>query len=319
MATKEKGCLRAMKPLPKKTIVRCYEGNPIITSDMIPYSCRGVYNSSAAKYNGRYYMILRCEDYNWLDYFMVAESNDGYKWNVRPDPVPMPETEEFKIFGHNYYDPRITQIDDTYYITFCCHGDDARMGLMTTNDFQTFTWQGFITGSGFRNTVLFPEKIDGLYTALERPNSTGSIWLTQSPDLKFWGKQRLVLAAGKHTVGVWGMHKIGPCGTPIKTALGWLIIFHAVSTICDYEYIYNTGVMLTSLEDPARVIRVATNPILVPELPYELAGLAPNVVFASSHIVEDDGSVKLYYGAADRYQCLAETTVDLLLEAALHR
>lgn len=190
---------------------------------------------------------------------------------------------------------------------------------MTTKDFRTFTWVGFITGSGFRNTVFFPEKIDGLYTALERPNSIGSIWLTQSPDLVFWGRQRLVLAAGKHTVGVWGMHKIGPCGTPIKTPQGWLIIFHAVSTICDYEYIYNVGVMLTSLVDPAKVIRVGTNPILVPELPYELAGLAPNVVFASSHIVEDDGSVKLYYGAADRYQCLAETTVDLLLEAALHR
>lgn len=56
-----------------------------------------------------------------------------------------------------------------------------------------------------------------------------------------------------------------------------------------------------------------------PELDYELSGHAVNVVFASSQIVEDDGSVKLYYGAADRYQCVADTTVDLLLEAALER
>jgi predicted GH43/DUF377 family glycosyl hydrolase len=304
----------------KKTIVKRYEKNPIITNDLIPYSCRGVYNSSAVKYNGKYYMVLRCEGYNLLDFFMVAVSPNGYDdWKISGDVIPMPDTEEFSIFGHNYYDPRVTKIGDTFYITFCCHGDDARMALLSTKNFETFNWEGFITGSGFRNTVLFPEKINGLYTALERPNSIGTIWLTQSPDLKFWGQQKLVLAAGKHTVGVWGIQKIGPCGTPIKTEKGWLIIFHGVQTICDYGYLYHAGVMLTELNDPSKVIRVGSEPILSPEMTYEMTGHAPNVVFASSHIVEDDGSVKLYYGASDRYQCVADTTIDLLLEAALER
>jgi predicted GH43/DUF377 family glycosyl hydrolase len=304
----------------KKTIVKRYSKNPIITTDLIPYSCRGVYNSSVAKYNGRYYMVMRCEGYNLLDFFMVAESPNGYdNWKIKGDVVPMPDTEEFRIFGHNYYDPRITKIGDIYYITFCCHGDDARMALLSTPNFEEFKFEGFITGSGFRNTVLFPEKIDGLYTALERPNSIGSIWLTQSPDLKFWGNQKLVVSAGKHSVGVWGISKIGPCGTPIKTDKGWLIIFHGVQTICDYEYLYHAGVLLTELDNPSKVIRVGTEPIMSPEELYELAGHAPNVVFASSQVVEDDGSVKLYYGAADRYQCVADTSIDLLLEAALYR
>ena len=306
-------------PIAKKTILKRYEGNPIITNQMIPYSCRGVYNSSAVKHNGKYYMVLRCEGYDLMDFFMVATSGNSYDWKVRGDVVPMPETEEFHYYGHNYYDPRITRIGDVCYITFCCHADDARMALLSTGDFETFTWEGFITGSGFRNTVLFPEKIDGLYTALERPNSIGSIWLTQSPDLMYWGRQRLVLAAGKHTVGVWGMSKIGPCGTPMKTPKGWLIIFHAVQTICDYQYIYHAGVMLTDLNDPAKVIRVGREPILSPRMTYEMTGHAPNVVFASSQIVEEDGSVKIYYGASDRYQCVAETTIGLLLEAALAR
>lgn len=304
----------------KKQIVKRYDRNPIITNDLIPYSCRGVYNSSAVKYSGEYYMVLRCEGYNLLDFFMVAKSPNGYDaWNLVGDIIKMPETEDFKIFGHNYYDPRVTKIEDTYYMTFCCHGDDARMGLMTTKDLETYKWQGLITGPGFRNTVLFPEKINGLYTALERPNSIGSIWLTQSSDLIFWGRHKLVVSAGKHDVGVWGISKIGPCGTPIKTEKGWLIIFHGVQTICDYEYIYHTGVMLTELSDPSKVIRVCSEPILSPELDYEMTGHAPNVVFASSHIVEDDGSVKLYYGAADRYQCVADTSIELLLNAALNR
>ena len=40
---------------------------------------------------------------------------------------------------------------------------------------------------------------------------------------------------------------------------------------------------------------------------------------ASSQVVEDDGSVKIYYGASDRYQCVADSTIDDLVDAALHR
>jgi len=306
--------------LPAKRIVHRYHGNPIVAPEMIPYSCRGIYNSSVVKQGGRYVMVMRCEGYNLLDFFMVATSPNGYdQWELEGDVIPMPDDPASRRYLHNHYDPRITQIGDDYYITFCAHGADARMGLLKTREFTTFEWLGFITGSGFRNTVLFPEKIDGLFTALERPNSIGSIWLTQSPDLRFWGGQREVVRAEQSRTGVWGRSKIGPCGTPIKTSEGWLIIFHGVQIICDYEYLYHTGVMLTRLDDPAEVIRIGSEPILSPEEPMELAGHAPNVVFASSHVVEDDGSVKLYYGASDRYQCVADTSVDLLLHAALER
>ena len=115
------------------------------------------------------------------------------------------------------------------------------MAMLSSKDMRHFKFEGFITGPGFRNTVLFPEKINGLFTALERPNALGEIWVTQSPDLKFWGSQRLLMSQHQCSFG-WG--KIGPCGTPIRTDKDWLIIFHAVSVVCDYEYIYNAGVAL---------------------------------------------------------------------------
>lgn len=300
---------------PKKQILKRYSGNPIVTSDMMPFSCRGVFNSSAVKHEGQYIMILRAEGYNLTDSFWVARSVDGYAWQVG-DMIPLPDAEEYRKDGLNQYDPRITKIGDVYYITYCVHGKDVRMGLMSTKDFNAFKWEGFITGTGFRNTVLFPEKIDGFYTALERPNEAGDIWLTQSPDLRFWGQQKIVL---RHDNVPWAWGKIGPCGTPIRTPKGWLILFHGVQIICNYEYIYHAGVMLTDLDEPWKVIRVGNEPILTPELPFELTGHAPNVVFPSSQIVEEDGSVKVYYGASDRYQCVADTTIDLLLEAALSR
>lgn len=282
---------------------------------MMPFNCRGVFNSSAVRHNGGYVMVLRAEGYNLLDSFWLAHSTDGYAWTIG-DMIPLPDTEEYRIYGGNQYDPRVTQIGDTFYMTFCVHGKAVRMGLMTTKDLKTFAWRGFISGNGFRNTVLFPEKFDGLFTALERPNAAGEVWVTQSPDLTFWGNQKLILTTKDIT---WGWHKVGPCGTPIKTPRGWLIIFHGVQTICDTESIYHAGVMLTDLDEPWKVIRVASEPILTPEEPFELIGHAPNVVFASSQIVEPDGSVKLYYGASDRYQCVADTTIELLLEAALER
>ena len=299
----------------KKSIVTRYAKNPIITGEMMPFNCRGVFNSTAIKHEGRYVMVLRAEGFNLRDTFWRAESQDGYRWTIG-DMITMPDNEEYRRFGENQYDPRLTRIGDTYYMTFCVHGQAVRMGLMSSKNLVDFRWEGFISGNGFRNTVLFPEKIGGLYTALERPNSAGEIWVSQSPDLEFWGRQRLLLRPGE--VG-WGWHKIGPCGTPIKTPKGWLIVFHGVQVVCDYEWIYHAGVLLSDLQEPWKIISKGDEPILSPMEPYELAGHVPNVVFASSQVVEEDGSIKLYYGAADRYQCVADTSVDLLLEAALDR
>lgn len=53
---------------------------------------------------------------------------------------------------------------------------------------------------------------------------------------------------------------------------------------------------------------------MFPEEPYETGGFFPNVVFSNGVIAGADGSVKIYYGACDETVCLAETTIDELLE-----
>lgn len=300
----------------KKQTVRRFPRNPIITPDMVPYNCRGVYNGSVVKHEGRYVMVLRCEGYNFYNFFVLAESQNGLDdWRVG-ELIPLPEDPEYKKYARVQYDPRITKVDDTFYVTYCVHARDSRMAMLSSRDMRTFQFEGFISGTGFRNTVLFPEKIGGLYTALERPNAVGEIWIAQSPDLRFWGNHRLLMTQEQCSFG-WG--KIGPCGTPIRTDDGWLILFHAVSVVCDYEYIYHAGVALADRDEPWRLIRVGDECVMTPEYPYELVGHTPNCVFASSHVVEPDGSVKIYYGASDRYQCVGETTVADLLDVAVNR
>jgi hypothetical protein len=37
----------------KKQVVRRYANNPIITPEMLPFNCRGVFNGSVVKHAGR--------------------------------------------------------------------------------------------------------------------------------------------------------------------------------------------------------------------------------------------------------------------------
>jgi beta-1,4-mannooligosaccharide/beta-1,4-mannosyl-N-acetylglucosamine phosphorylase len=215
------------------------------------------------------------------------------------------------------YDPRVTKIGDMHYIIHAGHsGHTCRLSLVKTKDFKEFQWMGFISEVDNRNGVLFPEKINGLYARLDRPNTgadTGDIWVSYSPDLIFWGKSRCVF---RNWQGIrWAWTKIGPGAVPIKTPEGWLNIFHGVRTQCKAHFVYQLGVCLLDLNDPSKVKAMAEEAILIPEEQYELVGQTPSVVFTCGAVVEDNGEVKLYYGGADTVQCLATTSIERLIDA----
>ncbi len=309
----------------KYPICKRHEGNPILTGKDFPPEAdiKYVFNSGIVKYNGTYVMVCRVENSALNDRFWIAESKDGYHFTPRPGPIPMPHDDpEFKEYASSmYYDPRVTQIGNSYYICHAAHsGHTCRLSLVKTDDFKTFKWMGFISETDNRNGVLFPEKINGLYARLDRPNAGGGIghiWISYSPDLIFWGKSKCVM---KHWEGIkWAWTKIGAGAAPIKTPEGWLNIFHGVRTQCAQHYIYQLGVCLLDLNDPSKVKAIAADAILIPEEQYELVGQTPSVVFTAGAIVEDDGEVKIYYGGADSVQCVATTTIQRLIDACYNR
>ena len=53
--------------------------------------------------------------------------------------------------------------------------------------------------------------------------------------------------------------------------------------------------------------------LMSPEGPYEREGYRGHVLFPGGTILEDDGEVKMYYGAADTVECLATAHVDDLV------
>ncbi len=119
----------------------------------------------------------------------------------------------------------------------------------------------------------------------------------------------------------WERRKVGVGPPPIKTDLGWLVIYHGVSI----ERIYRTGAILLDLDNPSKVLARTKEPVLEPEMEFEKYGVVPNVVFPSGAIVEGvdehgfakkTSQVNIYYGAADTCVGLAYTTIDELIISA---
>ena len=66
--------------------------------------------------------------------------------------------------------------------------------------------------------------------------------------------------------------------------------------------------MLLDLDDPTKIVGMSKLPLIAPETYYETqSGFRKHVIFPGGMILEDDGEVKIYYGASD-------TVISLLLK-----
>jgi predicted GH43/DUF377 family glycosyl hydrolase len=301
-------------------IVRRYPGNPVLTKAEIPYPVETVHNAAVVKHRGVYLMIFRSHLRTGRSILGLARSRDGFRFAADPQPFLTPATEgpfaEYEEYGVE--DPRITAIDGEYLITYSAYSrNGVRIALAKTKDFVTVERFSLITQADYRNVVIFPEKINGLYARLDRPHSEispWSIWLSWSPDLRYWGDSELVMKPVQYH---WDEMKIGPGAPPIRTDAGWLCIYHGVFQTMAGA-VYRLGVALHDLDDPAKIIGVGDSWILQPEDPWEITGYVSNVVFTCGAVAEQDGTVKLYWGGADSVMCAGESDLADLVALCLN-
>ena len=78
--------------------------------------------------------------------------------------------------------------------------------------------------------------------------------------------------------------------------------------------VYRLGVALHDLKDPSKIIAIGDEWILQPEEIYEITGYVHNVVFTCGAIPEDDGSIKIYWGGADKVMCVGTARLDDLVD-----
>jgi len=321
-----------------------YEHNPVLTSQEVPYASTLVFNAGVIKWKGQYVMVFR-NDYNHVRQARFEGTNigicfspDGIHWEVSPkvcfDIRDKALEAKFDVPAGEItrcYDPRLTVIEDEVYMTFAVdtkHG--LRGGIAKTTDFEN--WEILsLTVPDNRNMVLFPEKINGKYVRLERPMPVYSrgrdrfdMWMSESPDMIYWGNAKLVSAVEDFN---YTNDKVGPGAPPVKTDKGWLVFTHGVDIDSErgkngwedtWKKRYCAGMVLLDLQDPSKVIGVYRDPLLAPETEYEAVdGFRTNVIFPTGAILEDDGTVKVYYGAADTVIALATADVNELVNLCL--
>jgi predicted GH43/DUF377 family glycosyl hydrolase len=245
-----------------------------------------------------------------LSHLRLLSSDDGVAFTEPAQNQPMMGAGELETYGIE--DCRVAQIDETYYLTYTqVSSNGVGVGLRTTRDWQNFVHAGMIFPPHNKDCALFEERIGGKYYALHRPSSPelggNYIWLAESPDLIHWGGHRCLAHSRE---GHWDSARVGAGAAPIRTAEGWLEIYHGATK----ENRYCLGALLLDLHEPWRVLARSETPIMEPSASYEKEGFFGQVIFTNGHLVDGD-RLTVYYGAADSVICAAHFSIRSILSS----
>jgi len=307
-----------------------YKKNPDL---LLRLGINTTFNAGAIKLNGRYYMLVRTEGFDVKSFFSVIESPNGIDgWRFWDRPLLMPVTDDPEM---NVYDIRLTQHQDGWiYGLFCSERKDtskphdssaalASCGIARTKDLLSWERLPDLQSSAAqqRNCVLHPEFVDGRYMIYTRPQSgfidTGdsgiSVGFTETMEQAGLGKEQIIDLRKYHTVKE---VKNGQGPPPIKTEQGWLHLAHGVRrTAAGLRY--TLYLFLSDLNEPWRIIRQPGGHFIEP-LGEERIGDVSNVVFSNGWILDEDGTVYIYYASSDTRMHLVTTTLNLLLDYVLN-
>ncbi|MFC1543452.1 glycoside hydrolase family 130 protein [Candidatus Neomarinimicrobiota bacterium] len=300
-----------------RDLIHRWEGNPIITMEDLTFPCADISTAGAIKLGSDYLLLITIQSLEGFYSIHLARSEDGYHFEIADDPVLAPSENEFTgLYDRlGVLDARVVKLGTEYYISYDALGPHGyRLALARTQDFKTYERLGFISGPDSKGGVLFPRKIKGKYVRLERPWEGGSIWLSYSDDLEYWGWSEVVLTPRG---GYWDCNRVGVATPPLKIDKGWLIIYYGVKDTSAGP-LFRLGAAILDAQNPAKTIGRTDEPILSPRENYERIGDLPNLVFSCGAIIEPDDEVKLYYGASNSCIAVGTTTVKRIAAACMN-
>jgi len=258
-----------------------------------------------------------------------ALSLDGEHFqNQRQFIIP---EESWEKFGCE--DPRATFFEGKYYIFYTALGGmpfgpgNIKVAVAISKDLETIEEKHLVTPFNAKAFVLFPERINGKITvmltahtdeppariAIAQCDKIEELW-----DLGFWEHWHAELQ--EHTINPLRFEQdhVEVGSTPVKTKAGWLVFY---SYIQNYfgggERVFGIEAMLLDLNDPRQIVGKSKGPIMVPEEIYEKYGMVPNIVFPTGAVLDKNGRVDIYYGAADTVCAKASLNLDDLLAALI--
>lgn len=319
---------------------------PILTArEDVAWESKAVFNPSVAYDEGIFKMLYRTYPSilepgaprlkrpgfffkNQISSIGYAESTDGIAFKRRDEAFISP-SEPYDQYGCE--DPRITKIEDTFYITYTAidapidreehHKPNVRIALATTKDFKTLEKHGIIgPSSRSKAAALFPDLVNkgkiGFAMTTTADSSTSAVMVRYYDSLDDLKKNSFdawdaFLKTAKPAFGTdWWLHRGPELGAaPLRTDRGWLFIFSAESM----SDTWTIGAALTDLDQPHKLIARTPGYILQPVTEYERVGIVDNVTFPSGAVVKGD-ELYVYYGAADTCIGLATCKLSELLD-----
>lgn len=295
--------------------LRRFRGNPIIQPILEHHwEAKAAFNPGAILLDNRVHIIYRAMSNDDTSTVGYASSKDGLRIFERlPEPIYVPRADfEKKSQPGNSgcEDARMVQFGDRIYMTYTGYNarDNTRVAItsISVKDFINKKWDWTmpkaISDPKFydKNSCIFPERVNGKIAIFHRiePN----IWLDFVDDLefnngKFIGGKPVMRARSDN----WDDRKIGIAGPPIKTKIGWVLIYHGLSNL---DLRYRLGAMLLDTEDPTRVLCRLRYPLIEPIDWYENEGLRAGTIFSCGGVVMKK-RLFIYYGGADKYCAVA--------------
>ena len=180
------------RPADCKEVMWRYSKNPVIGRYQIP-SSNSIFNSAVVPFKDGFAGVFRCDNRAVQMNIFAGFSKDGINWEINHEPIVFKPGNTEMIDSEYKYDPRVTWIEDRYWITWCNGYHGPTIGIGYTFDFKEFYQceNAFLPFN--RNGVLFPQKINGKYAMLSRPSDNGhtpfgDIYISYSPDMKYWGE-----------------------------------------------------------------------------------------------------------------------------------
>ena len=299
------------------------------------FGINSVFNAGAIKWKDKYILVPRVEGKDRKSFFAIAESPNGIDhfkfWDY---PVIIPGTD---LHDTNIYDMRLVQHEDGWiYGLFCTErkdpaaqiGDEsaaiAQCGIVRTKNL--LDWErlpNLITPSPQqRNVVLHPEFVNEQYAFYTRPQDnfinpgTGGgigFGLAQTIENAVIEKELIIDHKVYHTIYE-AKNGLGPA--PIKTEKGWLHLAHGVrNTAAGLRYVLY--LFVTSLDDITKVIYKPAGYLIAPEQE-ERIGDVSNIVFSNGWILDEDGTVFIYYASSDSRMHVAVSDMERLLDYAIN-
>ncbi len=325
--------------LPK--ILNRYTGNPIIEPrGHYDWEGEGTFNPAAFEDDeGMIHLLYRAVGRDGISRVGYAKSKDGkYFTNRLSFPIFEPlrnyEMEKKIALGIKEYnpvmytsggswsgaeDPRVIRMDDTIYMIYVAFEgwNSARLAL-TSISLEAFKagkwdWKKPIKISPpdeyYKNWLLFPEKINGKFAIIHsiEPNVLVE-YIDNLEDLEEKNIYSRHPYLQKERVG-WDTKIRGSGPPPVRTELGWLLLYHATQKHEPHRY--KVGALLLDLKNPTKVLYRSKHPILSPDMHYENNG-KPGVVYASGAVIKGD-DLYIYYGGADKVVCVATTPIKKFL------